>query len=483
MYFNLNFWGTIFYLILIVFGILISGLSVQLASTLVPPHTAATGVMQYVAESIEASPIQDLYMIKSDNASNVTCPGGFELHPIGIWPGNRLGCYISKNSIGESCIEPDIPSKDARNIFLWGDTAICVKRNIDYKFGTHACGENYRKCSPDLCVSKNEGCPITNISTITTADAALLNSSEKELLEFYNDTVFDIIRDPDSEPLYTLEVSIIGNPCYAKGWVPNRENPYQLLQTQFGCGEYGEDYKVIRLAEMDEIQLYNANEFADILTDLKGYKDRIEGEKVYLVSRQRPQMKSLAVCYESHPEETELGNLNLLESWGEWIFTCVLLELLCVIPLIMFLYRDIQRKGVLKRLGPATKMALYNLIYWAEAVFFLQIYIILKGVRESSNAYVILADRECFIETKLMEAALEFGELAKAVFYPNYTKVSLIVWFGVARIVASILMAYYIEGEKKAGGYNPFDARNKSETEIQWFFEKKDKEDKHYMSI
>ena len=480
MKFTINFWGTIFYLILIVCGILVAGLAIQLASTLVPPHSLSTGLMQHVAESTELAPIQDLIISQAEE-----CPVGFEIHRVGFWPGNRYGCYIQKGVIGESCIEPDIPSLPPKNIMKWGNLTFCVQRNRNYQFGANIqCDPDYMLCSKDLCVSKQEKCPITEISTHTQEEFEEENSSNKDWLNLYNrGKMLKLHRDFDPDPIYNLEVSFRGKPCYAKGWMPFKEIPYQLLDVNFGCGVYGEDPNASILDSMKEKDLYLANPgFDEVLIQLKGYNESIEHDEVYLVTRQRIELRQLPICYEHHIEENEINNLEILDQYGEWIFTLSILELLTVVPLIMFLYRDIKRKGALKRLIVANKLGLLNPIYYAATIFYLRIYVVLAGVKDSSTNFLVLAAQNCFVESKLKDAAIDFASLVKDSYFPNYTKVSLIVAFLISRIIGSIVMSFYIEAEKKKG-YNPNEVRNKSETEIQWFAPPKEEKERQYMSI
>jgi len=481
MKFTINFWGTIFYLLLIVCGILVAGLAIQLASSLVPPHSLSTGLMQHVAESTEMAPIQDILVSKTEE-----CPEGFQIHMIGLWPGNRYGCYIQRGVIGESCIEPDIPSLPPKSIMKWGDLTVCVQRSVDYQFGANiTCGENYLQCSKDLCVSKNEKCPITTITPQTKEDFILENSPKENWIDLQNNgKMLKFHRDFNQEPIYNIETSILGKPCYAKGWVPFKEVAYQLLEVSFGCGIYGEDPNAYILDSMKEMDLYLSNPgFDEILQQLKGYNDSISDDFIYLVSRQRPDLRQLPICYEHHVEENELNNLEVLNLYGEWIFTLSILELLTVVPLIMFLYRDVKRKGTLKRLVIANKLGLFNPIYYAATLFYLKIYVVLAGVKESSGNFLILAAQNCFVEGRLKDAAIDFAGLVKDYYYPNYTKVGLLVAFLVSRVIGSVVMSCYIESEKK-NGYNPNEAtRNRrSETEIQWFAPREEK-DRQYMSI
>ncbi len=484
---NLNFWGIIFYLFLIVCGVLVSGLAVQLAGSLIPPKDQSTGVMQYVAESNEMAPIMNLTI-----TNNNICPANFSILPIGRWPGSRLGCFVQKGVISESCIEPDIPAHAEQTITKWGSLTFCVMRNIDFEFDLDIkCSRNYTQCSRDLCVSDKEECPITSILPQTQQDFINAGKPTENWIDLeHGGKMLKIERNFAEQPIYNLETSILGTPCYAKGWAPYKENPYPLLEMEFinKCGTYGEDVKADLLDAMLEIDLYIYNGFDTILQELKGYNEsiagdnkNIAGDQVYLVTRHRPALSQLAVCYDNHPANTELNNLKVLDVWGEWIFTFSMLELLAVVPLGMFLHRDIQRKGNLKRLSVAIKLALFNPVSTMAMVFYLRIYLVLDGVKRSSGAFQTLANNGCFIEKKLNEAALDFENLVETYYYPNYAKIGLIVWFVSSRFLGSMIMAFYKHNETKKG-YNPQEARNKSDDKINWFFPKEDP-DRQYMSI
>ena len=477
MQLNLNFWGAIFYLVLIVFGILIAGLSIQIASDLIPPENTSIGVMEFVTQSIVNPPIQELLFTQA-----AVCPTGYQNITLGTWPGNKMGCYFGRGSVGESCIEPNIPSKDPRDILKWGASIVCVQRNTRFELGPSiTCKKDFRKCSKDLCVSIKEKCPITGIQMFNRDE---LGKNETDCVTMEDGArVLKLYRILNEQPVFNIETSVIGRPCYSRGSVPFKEGPYPLLRVKFGCGEYEQDNSTYILDFMKEVDLYKLNDLDDVLTDLLGYQDTIRAEMVYLVARKKPELRQLPACYESRPEATEISKLPLFETWGEWIFTIALMELLTAVPLIMFLYRDINRRGMLKRLSIANKLSIFNPVYYGIIVFYVAIYTVLKGIKESSRDFLVLAARECFVEDNLSNAAINFAELVKDRFYPNYTKVCLIIWFGVARVMASIYMVFYILAEKKAG-YNPHDPRNKSETETQWFAPKPDPEqDKHYLSI
>jgi len=456
----------------------VSGLAVQLASSLIPPTDPSTGVMQYVSESNEMAPIQDLSIV-----NNNTCPTGYQILTIGKWPGSRLGCYVQKGIISESCIEPDIPAQPEKSITKWGNLTFCVKRNIDYEFNLDiTCNRDYIQCSRELCVSNQEKCPITSILPQSQQDFVNAGKPTENWIDLeHGGKMLKVQRNFAEQPIYNLETSILGEPCYAKGWAPYKENPYQLLEMEFKCGKYGEDIKADLLDSMDEIDLYTWNDFDTILQELKGYNESIAGDQVYLVTRHRPALSQSAICYDNHPANTELNNLKVLDVWGEWIFTLSILELLAVVPLGMFLHRDIQRKGNLKRLGVAIKVALFNPVSTVAMVFYLRIYLILDGVKKSSGAFLTLAASDCFIEEKLNEAAIDFADLVKNYYYPNYTKIGLVVWFVSSRFLGSMIMAFYKHNETKKG-YNPYEARNKSDDKINWFFPKDDR-DRQYVSI
>jgi len=476
---NVNFWGIIFYLFLIVCGVLVSGLAIQLASSLIPPTDPSTGVMQYVSESNEMAPIQEIAV-----SHNQSCPTGFEALEIGMWPGSRLGCYVQKGVIGESCIEPDIPAQPEKAITKWGNLTFCVKRNVNYEFMMDiTCNRDFVQCSRELCVSKLEKCPITSITPQTQQDFVNAGKPSQDWLHLEKEgKMLKIDREDTEQPIFNLETSILGQPCYAKGWAPYKENPYKLLEIEFKCGKYGEDPKATILDSYEEIDLYIWNGFDTILRELKGYNDSIAGDHVYLVTRHRPALSHLAVCYDNHPANTELNNLKVIDVWGEWIFTLSILELLAVVPLGMFLHRDIQRKGDLKRLSVAIKVALFNPVSTVAMVFYLRIYLVLAGVKQSSGAFLTLAANGCFIEEKLNEAAIDFADLVKNYYYPNYSKIGLVVWFVSSRFLGSMIMAFYKHNESKKG-LNLHESRNRSVDRGNWFFMRNDDDNRQYLSI
>jgi hypothetical protein len=151
--------GSIFIFIYSIFFTIAALGSLQEESTL---------VIQSLSENLSLPPISDLLITDSK------CPADYQLKKLGEWPGIREGCKVG-DTIQEKCDEVSfevggskfsvdmgdyIAAKNPISYYTWADRRFCVKYNTNYK-QSNMCMGNYRKCSPGLCILKNESCPIT----------------------------------------------------------------------------------------------------------------------------------------------------------------------------------------------------------------------------------------------------------------------------------------------------------------------------------
>jgi len=72
-----------------------------------------------------------------------TCPSGFEIHKLGLWPGTKAGCLCENGDYynsacedvtAEKC-EKDLPSAPPIEMYEWDNSIWCVKKaalKVDY---------------------------------------------------------------------------------------------------------------------------------------------------------------------------------------------------------------------------------------------------------------------------------------------------------------------------------------------------------------
>ena len=130
-----------------------------------------------------------------------------------------------------------------------------------------SCPKNYRRCNHNLCVHSEEECPLTKIEfledNITNNNTDVIITNGKKIIVKH--------RDFAKTPLYSLEVSFNGLPCYANDSLPYVDDAYILLDKNNGCGRFGQDTGSSIADEMYEIDFYIGNGITTTLEKLPTY--------------------------------------------------------------------------------------------------------------------------------------------------------------------------------------------------------------------
>jgi len=110
-------------------------------------------------------------------------------------------------------------------------------------------------------------------------------------------------------PLYKLQVSYYGPPCFSINRVTGKQTPlFDYLNIKEDCGVYGQDPDVITLDFIPEQDLYKYNGLSNFLSTIDGYYETTAGEDVYLVTRYKVRLIDSPYCFEARGKRS--GDLS-----------------------------------------------------------------------------------------------------------------------------------------------------------------------------
>lgn len=143
-------------------------------------------VLQFLKDNTALDPIHSIGQIDTNEAT--TCPEGYEMAAIDYFPGVASGCICGDGAEAKpfagtcpaECYQ--VPSVEAKYLYIYQDKRYCIKRLKDYKLVSKGapCPGNYTtKCTPFLCVLTPDDCPVTKVNKVLISMLTNMNSNDQ----------------------------------------------------------------------------------------------------------------------------------------------------------------------------------------------------------------------------------------------------------------------------------------------------------------
>jgi len=375
----------------------------------------SAGVVDYIAINLGTAPISEV-IFSDDNSKSIL---EYEKLSIYNWPGakkeeseffstmNFLGTRKTTQENISNVLKSQVPayfpvSSNNKQIILgrphslynWGKKSFFIKRNENffYKPSHKKCGNGYIECSPNLCISQTEKCPI---NSFTLNDQDLISISQE--------------KNSTQTPLFNIEISMLGKPCYALGTTPRKDNAFEGLFIINGCGAYGQDNSAEIISSKNEIILFQENNLLDVLHELPNYREKIKNDEAYLVARQ--QIPLADECYQAaRPESPNFQKtLNMFKAYGD-VHLGIQINALIALTFTLL----IKNKEFLTLLDTTCFISLF-LTIWTLWVICYNI----SRLKEIDSLYFLI-EHQCFFDSNFSQALIDFKAIVNKVTFPLY---------------------------------------------------------------
>jgi len=407
------------------------------------------GVIDYITTNLKTDPISELTLTDDE------CPEGMEEHVLGHWAGTYEGCHIGDKINNFPCasniagrIGEVIPEKSPVDLKFWGMRKFCIKRLADYQYvgPKTPCPKEYKECHETLCIPKDEKCPITGLQTSENQDP---DNDKITSVQLSAGKYLWIERDDKKIPLYNVEISLNGKPCFSMGFNPYIQSPYPLLKAEFRCGSYGRDESALILDTKEEEVLYKDNNINLMLADLPHYYDYIRNNVAHLVSRKRIELKNNEVCVDAaynlkpiliSPLITEVkdwsAGIILILLWEAFLF---LFSLIAIINAVFF-KGDAEFWHLLNNTvaGGLTLASLVTVLLVGGGL--LSVSDLLKGNYEPFHT---LVSKYCFVNHKYHEATEDFTNYSKVIPGGISFTIEIMLFLSIARAIYVSAVLYH----------------------------------------
>lgn len=404
--------------------------------------SATSGAFQYIANNLQEDPILSI------TTTSGSCPADYETNTLNNWPGVPEGCYcyddgnlepINCAHIGHlSC--KSVYSVYNQELFSWKNLQWCLKRaqkSQDYVVA-ETCPTGYKQCSPNICVTTETLCPITNLAFTPTPVSS-------EYIQ-YGTGFLNIYRDNNVVPLVDVSVNVAGLPCFSLNEYPDLGQPFELvIANANGCRVYGFDQSSFAVDNEPELDFVKSNNVQNLLLNSLAFTNSISSKSAFLVARKRLEVASTPFCSTLDISRIEKasdadGSLNS-HLVAETAIAVVLHTVVGLVLLAFFSGRLAIRKTVSQQVGK--EKSCYKTFFLSclalEAIV-LMIMVIFVGIYHTK----IISTREYFdaITSNNCFGQSQAGQVIEG--YSNFIKtvVSPILTYTIAVFILSF--AYFL---------------------------------------
>ena len=280
--------------------------------------------LQLMSADLKADPIMEIQIL--DRGS--TCPSGFEIHKLGLWPGTFAGCLCEDGKIrGAPCYKvkdekckKDLPSTIPIEMYEWEKSIWCVKRaviDVDYVKKAE-CPSGYKECFIGGCFKGD--CPITSLEI--TSPGGMTNKFAS------NDKSLQLTRKQGELPLINVQMTFGDIPCFTQDLFEQtlKNFTYHLTAIKGNCDKYGLDGNFsTKLDSQRASDSFAQNSFPYPVMNLPYFKENANDTTSMLSSMVR--MKTAKHDYCLDIDENSINDyINVSEA--TWSFVCCIFLLI-----------------------------------------------------------------------------------------------------------------------------------------------------------
>ena len=378
--------------------------------------------------------------IKTVNAIE-SCPSGYQVQDLGIWPGLIKGCYcndtgtLHSNGCPYACKDRQVIASQPPRIFTnWSSgEKLCVKRATKYVPNRHQCPAGFKTCFDSICYAETDDCPQTNL---------FLNGQN---ITFYQPLI-DIILTLSENTLCLNEKFF--------NYTSNKIYPLEKYPSP-GCGPYDTYNNMRSLASTSAFALFQQNgiDVANLHPN-----ETLKNEAYYLIGVFGLEYNQEIYCTEIDPAlfPSWLGQYNRLRNAvGTIQLICALGTLICLLMYAIIFFEHYKNtgsiKGVLENDFESSSVrlasdAMFLAIMPALSVIELISVLVLRApLNRTYNLFKRLTDNLCFAQQDNFNAQLEK--------YVNFyeEEVSSLYYLSISMLFISALMLALYLTSKKAG--------------------------------